>query len=77
MEQNKIYTFANWGDKVWVDRGDGDYRKAVITEFDNSDERNTKVVYKNGGFDWYNRDEVEESSAFIERREIEVRDSER
>jgi hypothetical protein len=57
----KKYVFANWGERVSLIDGAGRPREGVITEFDDSDTRNTKVVYQGGAFDWFNRDEVEES----------------
>jgi hypothetical protein len=58
---SKKYVFANWGEIVSLIDGAGRAREGVITEFDDSDTRNTKVVYQGGAFDWFNRDEVEES----------------
>lgn len=58
----KDYVFANWGERVSVIDGAGKPREGIITEFDVEDEeRNTKVMYKGGGYDWFNRDEVEQS----------------
>jgi hypothetical protein len=57
----KKYIFANWAEKVYMIDGAGRAREGVITEFDDSDTRNTKVVYQGGAFDWFNRDEIEES----------------
>lgn len=77
MEQNKLYVFANWGSKVWVCDNVGRVKQGVITEFDTTDDRNTKVVYKNGGFDWYKRDNVEEVSETVEKDLIDIYDSEK
>lgn len=74
---SKLYVFANWGEKVWVKDIIGRYKKGVITEFDPSDERDTKVVYKNGGFDWYKRGEVEMVSEEVEKETIDLQDNER
>lgn len=75
---NKLYVFANWGEKVWVRDYAGNFKKGVITEFDPSvPESDTKVVYKNGGFDWFSRDGVEEVSEMVERDLIDVYDSEK
>jgi len=73
----KNYVFANWGEKVYVIDGVGRFKKGVITEFDTSDDRNTKVVYKNGGFDWYNRLQVEKDCKTKEFAHLEVIDPER
>lgn len=54
------YVFVNFGEKVSVIDNVGLLCKGVVTEFDPSvPESNTKIVYEEGGFDWYNRDEVE------------------
>ena len=52
----RIYQYVNFGSVVDVFG-----KKAVVTEFDPSVvESNTKVVYKEGGFDWMNRDDLED-----------------
>ena len=78
-EQNiKEYVFANWGEKVWVIDYSNKIVKAVITEFDVSDkERDTKVYYKNGRYDWVNRDEIEKLNQDIERESIKIEEDER
>jgi hypothetical protein len=66
------YVFTNWGDKVYVIDDSGVTRQGVITEYDPSIFENTKVIYEKGGFDWYNRDELEKS---LRAREYAKRDS--
>jgi hypothetical protein len=69
------YVFANWGERVSMIDGAGRAREGVITEFDDSDTRNTKVVYQGGAFDWFNRDEVEESMIAKEQVEIDTNET--
>lgn len=69
---NKIYTFTNWGDKVNAIDYQGRERQGVITEFDTVCYEDTKVVYSNGGFDWFNRDELELSSEARERMLVDL-----
>lgn len=71
-KESKTYIFANWGEQVDVIDNVGRHFKGVITEFDTTDERNTKVVYKSGGFDWYNRDEIEETMKTLEQVRIDL-----
>lgn len=71
-KENKTFVFANWGERVYVLDVMNRLLKGVITEFDTSDERNTKVVYKGGKFDWFNRDEIEELNVTIEKESIKV-----
>jgi pyruvate/2-oxoglutarate dehydrogenase complex dihydrolipoamide dehydrogenase (E3) component len=68
----KDYVFANWGERVTVVDSVERIREGVITEFDPSNSRDTKVVYKDGGFDWYNRNEVEESMQAREQVKIDI-----
>jgi hypothetical protein len=71
MNNINKYVFVNFGEKVHTDRGLG-----VVTEFDDSDTRNTKVVYKSGGFDWFNRDELEHSERTFEEIQMETNKAE-
>lgn len=63
---NKEYVFANWAQPVKMIDSVGRLQEGVITEFDNTSEMNTKIVYKNGGFDWYNRGEIEAFNKTLE-----------
>lgn len=56
-----MYRQANWGDKVGVIDSQGEARIGLIVGFDESNELNTKVLYEDGTFDWYNRDILEAS----------------
>ena len=53
------YKYTNFGQLVMVVNPTGELAKGVITAFDESNKLNTKVTYENGGFDWFNRDELE------------------
>ena len=52
----RIYKYVNFGDRVEIFG-----KEAVVVEFDPScPEADTKVIYKDGGFDWVNRDDLED-----------------
>ena len=65
-QQEKLYTFVNWGDKVYHSKLETTKPElAVITSIDRDDQ--CKIVYQTGGFNWVDRDELE---AQMEAREL-------
>jgi len=72
MNEIKEFVFANWGEKVQVIDNVGLLHTGVIVEFDLSDKDNTKVVYEDGGFDWYNREYVEKGMKELELIKLEL-----
>ena len=59
----KLYTFTNWGDRVYI-KDNKTLERGVITEIDEPTGFDTKkiqvkVTYEGGGYDWYDRDELE------------------
>lgn len=57
----KLYVFTNWGDRVYVPKEPtNELELGVITEISENKEE-VKVTYQSGGFNWFNRDELEVS----------------